>query len=103
MTENELQEAVRALCRDLRLHVFHAHDSRRSWGSGFPDLVIAGLGGVLFRELKTTSGAHSGAQRSWHYVLVAAGADSATWRPADLQSGRITRELLAIAQVRLSQ
>ena len=49
-------EHVRRLCSDLGLRAFHAADSRRSWGPGYPDLTIAGPGGVLFRELKTARG-----------------------------------------------
>ena len=36
MSEAELMEAIRAMVRDLGLLAFHAADSRRSWGRGYP-------------------------------------------------------------------
>lgn len=95
MTEAQLQEAVRKLCRLLGVLAFHAHDSRRSWGPGFPDLVLAGPGGILFRELKSATGDTSAQQDLWGWTLCKAGADWAVWRPADLRE-RIPRELAAI-------
>lgn len=97
MSEDELQEAVRDLCKLLGLAVFHVHDSRRSWGPGYPDLTIVGNRGVIWRELKSASGQLSGHQRQWMYRLRAAGQDWALWRPCDLHSGRIARELRTVA------
>lgn len=95
MTEAALQDAVAGLIRWLGLLAYHTYDSRRS-GPGFPDLVIAGPGGHLFRELKTRTGKLSPAQQQWIERLGSAGADVAVWRPADLTSGRIQAELEAI-------
>jgi hypothetical protein len=97
MTEDQLMEEIRALCSDLRLHVFHVRDSRRSWGPGFPDLVIAGPGGILFREAKNARNSLSPEQRQWGSVLTRAGADWSTWRPRDLLDGTIGRQLARIA------
>jgi hypothetical protein len=100
MKEIELQESVRWLIGDLGLLAFHCHDSRRSWGPGFPDLVIAGPGGLMLRELKDATGRLSGPQTRWRYALEAAGADWGLWRPSDLISGRIGRELAVLATSR---
>lgn len=97
MTERELDNGVRAICRDLRLHRYHTWDSRKS-DSGFPDLVIAGLGGVLFRELKRESATPTIRQQQWLDILAAGGMDIGVWRPSDLLSRRIHRELMAIAK-----
>ena len=88
MSEDDLLEQVRALCDDLGLLIFHARDSRRSMGSGFPDLVICGPRGVLFRELKTASGVPSHDQKVWGYRLAESGQSYSIWRPADLNPRR---------------
>lgn len=97
MTEAEVMEAVRGQCASLGLLAFHVRDSRRSWGPGFPDLVIAGPGGVLFREAKNERNSLSPDQRRWGSVLTRAGADWAPWRPRDLVSGVIAEQLAAIS------
>jgi hypothetical protein len=97
---DSLDAHVRRLLRDLGLHGYHTHDSRRSHG-GYPDWTIVGIGGVLFRELKTQRGKVSPEQRAWLDALAAANADVDVWRPGDLLSGRIARELAAIAWVTL--
>lgn len=99
MTEAELMEQIRRLVTDLGLHAFHAADSRRSWGPGFPDLVIAGIGGCLFREVKTAAGSVSAEQKRWGYVLQAAGMNYAVWRPAQLFDQTIGKELAAVAAI----
>jgi hypothetical protein len=91
--EAQLMEAIRDLSRLFGLRVFHCYDARRGWGRGYPDLTIAGNGGVIFRECKTERGKTSAEQDDWAVVLQAAGQDWAIWRPSDLTSGRIQREL----------
>ena len=83
------------LCTLLGITWYHPHDSRRSV-SGWPDLALCGRRGLILRELKTATGRLSRAQRQWGERLTTAGADWAVWRPADLTSGRITRELESI-------
>jgi hypothetical protein len=92
--EVELDRRVRDLQRVYGLLGFHCADSRGSV-AGFPDWVIVGRA-VLFRELKSTHGELTTAQRNWGFALIHAGADYSVWRPADLLSGRIERELVAI-------
>jgi hypothetical protein len=95
MTEADLERQVRGIARDLGLLAYHTHDSRRSPG-GFPDWVFAGAR-VAFRELKRQSQKPTPAQQAWLDRLAAAGQDAGVWRPADLLSGRVARELTVIA------
>lgn len=98
-TEATFLGKVRDLCRYNHLLTYHTHRSDRS-EPGFPDLVIVGRSGVLFRELKTAKGRVSVAQREWLDALNAAGMDADVWRPADLASGRIANELTALRRKR---
>lgn len=95
-------EAIRAMVRDLGLLAFHAADSRRSWGRGYPDLTITGRGGTIFRECKTEAGSLSPEQRQWGDTLKRGGGNWAVWRPRDLLDGSIGRELAAVAAIQLS-
>ncbi len=94
MTEAELLSTVRDACKWAGLLTFHAFDSRRS-EAGFPDVVICGPHGVLFRELKAERGRLSPDQREWLDKLRQAGADAAVWRP-DAWPGRVLDELHGI-------
>lgn len=94
MTEAELLSTVRDACRWGGLLTFHAFDSRRS-EPGFPDLVIVGSDGLLFRELKTDRGRLTRAQQTWLDTLYRTGADATVWRPVDWPT-RILTELAGI-------
>lgn len=105
MLEDELQAQVMQICSLRGLLVHHCRAARLQSGrwatpiqgaAGFPDLVIAGRRGVLYRELKTATGRVSPGQANWHNRLLVAGADIGVWRPVDLRSGRINDELGAI-------
>lgn len=97
MTEVELEREVRRLLTVYRLQAtsFHVPDARRMT-PGLPDWIIIGRG-VLWRELKDAYKGPTREQRHLGYVLQAAGQDWDIWRPRDLASGRIERELESIA------
>jgi hypothetical protein len=97
MSERELENSIRAILADLSLRWYHTFDSRRS-SSGFPDLTIVGSS-VLFRELKREGKNPTAAQQAWLDALTAAGEDADVWRPSDLYSGRIGKELAAISEI----
>jgi hypothetical protein len=59
---------------------------------GFPDLVLAGPGGLALAECKTGTQLEPD-QEAWRDVLRAAGAAWHLWHPADLWNGRILTEL----------
>lgn len=110
MSEDDLLRTVLDMAKLFGLRTAHFRAARRMgkdgeerWetpvqgdGKGFPDLTIAGHGGVLFRELKSRSGVLSPEQVDWLHALVGPDIDGAVWRPADLKSGRIERELRAL-------
>lgn len=96
VTEAELQSWVLELCTVLGMLTFHSGDSRRDSSAGFPDLVIVGTRGVLYRELKTMRGTIRVEQQRWISRLNAAGQDAAVWRPTSWFDDRIARELKAV-------
>lgn len=57
---------------------------------GFPDLVLARDGVVLFRELKRQHAHLRPGQELWARAL---GSNFAIWRPSDWNLGEIAREL----------
>jgi hypothetical protein len=107
MSEDDLLRTVLDMARLLGVMAAHfrpAKTQRGNWvtavqgdGKGYPDLTLAGHGGVLFRELKSEKGPASPEQKTWLARLNEAGVDAAIWRPADLRSGRIEAELREIS------
>ena len=110
MTEDDLLRTVLEMARLFGLMTAHFRpaqvrdkDGAQRWvtavqgdGKGFLDLTIVGPGGVMFRELKSEKGQLSPDQRKWISKLTEGDADAGVWRPADLRSGRIERELRAL-------
>lgn len=111
MRENEdFLPAVIDLCHTLGLLVAHfrpVQDKSGRWrtavagdGAGFPDLVIVGPGGVLYRELKSARGRVEADQVVWLRALQTAGANAAVWQPEHLTDGTIPSELAALRRAR---
>jgi hypothetical protein len=105
MSEKELNAEIRALCNRLGLHAFSmtthripGASARNGSSMGYPDWTIAGPRGILFREAKSGEGRRSMAQVNWGKAIERAAGNYAVWRPDDLHSGLIARELEAIAQ-----
>ena len=98
-----LDEKVREILADLPVPIlaYHTYDSRKS-PEGFPDWVICGHGGVLYRELKREGKDPTPKQQRWLDWLQAAGQDAGVWRPADQVSGRIAREIAAVAGLHIT-
>jgi hypothetical protein len=96
MSERDLENGVRRILADLpSLLAYHPWVSVKS-KSGYPDWTITGRW-VMYRELKTAKGRLTKAQEAWHAALANAGADVDVWRPSDLLSGRVARELAELA------
>jgi hypothetical protein len=100
MTEAELQHEIEQLCEELGLLWHHCRDSRTCTGAkGFPDLVIAGIKGALFVELKSEDGETTANQDLWLWHLGQAPPYPARiWKPCHLRSGQIRTELERIAK-----
>lgn len=110
VSEDDLLRAVLDMARLFGLMTAHFRpaqvrdkDGTTRWvtavqgdGKGYPDLTIAGPGGVLFRELKSEKGTASAEQSIWLGTLTGGGQDAGIWRPRDLRSGRIEDELRAL-------
>jgi hypothetical protein len=91
--EEDLLQAVRELAHGLGWITYHTRMSKRS-DPGWPDLVLVRGDRIVYRELKSATGKVSEEQQVWLDALAAAGADTGVWRPADLTSGEIQRDLL---------
>ena len=98
LTEPQTCDHIEALCAQMGLVWHHDPDGPTRRGTpGFPDYVITGPYGVLFREVKAEGGSMDTGQRHWRDLLTAGGADWGIWRPIDVSVGRVVRELAAIA------
>lgn len=95
MAETHFQKAVTDLADWLHVWWWHDQDPRRN-KAGLPDLLLVGRHGVLWRELKTATGTLSQAQIELGDLLRWSRQDWDVWRPEDLDSGRVKRELEAI-------
>jgi hypothetical protein len=98
MPERDLENHVRAICKSLGVVYIHHGRSVQVIKGELDDLLI-GPRGILFRELKKTTGTVTAEQAAMIAVLREAGADVAVWRPADLLSERIAYEIAAIARI----
>jgi hypothetical protein len=93
--EIELLREVGKLCRRYDVDLHHTHQSPQN-SPGWVDCALLGTR-AAFRELKTRTGRLSAAQQRTRERMRAADLDWATWRPADLESGRIDREIAALS------
>ena len=104
MTEDALKAEVLKQCKALGLRTAHFRPAKTKdgWrtpvegdGKGWPDLIIVGRR-LIVRELKQDARYPDPNQRMWITALAEAGVDVDVWRPRDLVSGRIGRELRAV-------
>lgn len=95
MPEAALQAAVIRLCTLLGIWHYHAYQPKRD-NPGFPDLLMIGSRGGLWRELKRQDRNPTAIQSEVGLRMHRIGWDWSTWRPSDLQSGRVLRELESI-------
>ena len=97
---DSLDAHVRRLMADLGLFGYHTRNSKGS-AAGWPDWVIIGRGGILYRELKAEHGSLSPEQRHVGELIRQAGGNCPVWRPRDLLAGSIGRELADLAAIQL--
>lgn len=93
---DSLEAHLRRLLADHHLYGFH---TRVAIGSepGWPDWVIIGPRGIIFRELKTQRASLTVDQRRVGSMLGKHDLDWAVWRPQHLFDGTIERRLVKIA------
>lgn len=98
MRESELNSQISEMCSVLGLRCYHVYNSKRGYVSsrGFPDWVIWGPKGALFRECKTESGELTREQKIAGYSMREAGLDWDVWRPSDWWAGLIGKQLRSI-------
>ena len=106
MSENELERGIRRILKDLekqhrKVLAYHPWNSKNS-ESGWPDWSFVGPSGAMWRELKRQSEDPTPEQQEWLDALRAAGCDAGVWRPSDLLSNRIGRELAALAGLKVA-
>lgn len=103
MSEKDLTREMLRILKDLRklghpINRYHPWNSEHS-ESGYPDETLVGPSRVMFRELKKQRGIVTKAQQEWLDGLTRAGQDAGVWRPSDFYSGRMSRELTALAGI----
>lgn len=108
MSEAQLQSAVIELARLRGWRVAHsrpAMNQRGVWSTpisgdpGFPDLVLARHGRVIFAELKSELGRIGKAQSEWIGALKGPGNEVYVWLPRDWTSGSINK-ILSVSPIR---
>jgi len=104
MTEAEIQSNIIQLARALGYLCAHFRSVRvqrqggttfyqtpvQADGAGFPDLVLAKAGRVIFVECKSERGSVSPEQAEWLNILPG---EVYVWGPADWVSGNVERTL----------
>jgi hypothetical protein len=95
MPEAALQKAVTDLASLLGIWWYHAYTPKRD-RAGWPDLALIGDKGALFRELKKEDEGPTAAQSNVGLMMQRAGMNWSVWKPSDLHSGRVLRELEGI-------
>lgn len=107
MTESQLQYSILDLAKVHHLLVHHCRPAKiraDRWvtpiqgNAGFVDLVIVGVGGVVFAELKGDTTQPTEAQMRWLGTLEAAGSQAYLWRPEHWHSGEIAETLARLAR-----
>ena len=87
VSESDFMAQIKQLAELCGWRVYHTYNSRRS-AAGFPDLVLAREGRVIFAELKTQRGQLTPEQDDWLAALAPAASEFADhevhlWRPSD--------------------
>lgn len=105
LCEAQLQRLVVELARwtGWRVHAERPAATPSGWrtpiqgDAGFPDLVLARSGEMIFAELKSRTGRLAEEQKAWGLVLgTVPGVAYYVWRPADWFAGRIEEVLRAL-------
>jgi hypothetical protein len=97
MKERQFLEQVYGICAKAGVTVHHCNDARRCHGNGLPDLILIGVNGVLWREVKSQYDVNlRPVQTAVLWTLRAARQDARVWTEQDLDGGAVAREIAAI-------
>jgi len=100
--ERDLQDQIIQLARLLRWRVAHFRPAMtaQGWrtpvqadGKGFPDLILLRGSRIVVVEVKRQLGTIDPDQELWLDAFRGVGAEVHVWRPSDMRSGSIQREL----------
>ena len=106
MSEDDLLRSCLDLAARLGVRTFHVRPGRTNhgWrtpvsgdGAGWPDLVLVGPGGVLYRELKSARGELRPDQQAWLDALRRAGQGAGVWRPDGWAAGIVQDQIRGVA------
>lgn len=92
-SEKQFQHTIIDFAQAIGYRVYHQIDTgacqacqapnySKRIGPGFPDLVIAGRGKLIYAEVKSETGKLSVDQEMWRDLLLEAGAQWYLWRPS---------------------
>ena len=86
LTEKQLREQIRDLCKLMGWHFYFTWSSIHS-PRGMPDLILCKPPRLIFAELKTEKGKTSEYQQQWLDVLGKCGGNVEVylWRPSDIE------------------
>lgn len=86
MTEYEAVQRILDRCRELGILCHHCDDSTRCSGTpGLPDIIVAGVKGLMFIEMKKDSFSKvSTMQVTWRHTLKASGQNADIYCVAEL-------------------
>ncbi len=85
ISEKSFQSQVIQLARLRGWRVHHIHDSRKSSGSGWPDLSMIRGGRFVAAELKVGGNRPTAEQVEWLADLSECGLETFLWRPSDFE------------------
>ena len=91
--EAHFTQECRQAAVDMGLLFYHTHNSQRS-DSGFPDVVVTGPKGTIFRELKMPANRPTPTQALWIETLQSGGLDALVIYPDDWDE--YLRDLMAL-------
>lgn len=88
MTHNEIVSEIMARARNRGMLSHYCPDSRSCMGDpGFPDLVVTGLYGTVFFEVKSGYQERRPSQTVWAYTLLAGNEQTFLIHESDLHGG----------------
>lgn len=90
MKHDEIVAEIQTRARDRGLLSHYCPDSRHCKGDpGFPDVLVAGLYGTVFLEVKTGRQGQTPDQIRWTYTLLGGGELAMIIREVDLGNGTL--------------